>query len=105
MVRGEVEWGCTEIDCENQIPYVSREECSVNEAAFEEEIGDDIQKGARARKFKSMGHVCARFQAALVAKESVKFFMQQGEDVCVWGYCDGIVLWHMLDRQYGDRKW
>ena len=66
-------------------PYVIREECSVDGATFEEEIGNDIRKGDRARKFKAMEHECARFQAVLGAKESVKCFMQRGEDACVLG--------------------
>ena len=47
---------------------MSREECSVDGGAFEEEIGDDIQKGDWARKFEAMGHGCARFQAVLGTK-------------------------------------
>ena len=38
-------WGCAYISCEDQIPYVSKEEFPVDGAALEEEIGDDIWKG------------------------------------------------------------
>ena len=74
-------------------------------AAFEEEIGDIIQKGGRARKFEAMGHGCACFQAVLGEKKIVKCFMQRGKDTCVWGYCGRIVLWRVVDRRYGARKW
>ena len=84
---------------------MSREEFSVDGATFEEEIGDDIWKGARARKFKAMGHGCYRFQAVLGSKERVKYFMQRGEDACIWGYYDRSVLWRVVDRRYGARKW
>ena len=75
MCGGEGEWGCAEVSCEDQIPYVSREKCPVDGAALEEEIGDDIQKEDRARKFEAMIHGRARFQAIIGAKESIKCFM------------------------------
>ena len=48
-------------------------------ATIEEEIGDDIQKGARARKFEATRHGRACFQVILGIKESIKCFMQRGE--------------------------
>ena len=84
---------------------MSREECSVDGAAFEEEIGDNIRKGGRVRKFEAMRHRCACFQAVLVEKYSVKLLVHQGDYAYVWGYCAGSVLWHVVDRRYGDRKW
>ena len=33
----------------------------VDGAAFDEEIGDNIRKGGRVRKFEAIRHGCARF--------------------------------------------
>ena len=52
-----------------------------------------------------MVHGRARFQAILGAKESIKCFMQRGESACVWGYCAGRVLWHVVDGRHGTGKW
>ena len=57
---------------------MSREKFPVNGAALEEEIGDDIWKGDRARKFEVLRHGRASFQAILGAKESIKVYMQRG---------------------------
>ena len=51
---------------------MSRKECYVYGAAFEEEIGDNIRKGDLSRKFKEMGHGYAFCQAVLRSKGSVK---------------------------------
>ena len=31
--------------------------------------------------------------------------MQRGEDACIGGYLDGSILWCVMDRSYGARKW
>ena len=50
----------------------------MNGAAPEEEICDNIRKGDRVRKSEAIRHRRARFQAVIVAKESIKIFMQRG---------------------------
>ena len=84
---------------------MSRETFSVGGDPPENEIGDNIWKGARARNFEMMRHGRDRFQAILELKERIKGFVQRGEDEYVWGYYDGIFLWHVVDRWHGARKW
>ena len=80
MREGGGVWGCAEISCMYQIPYVNRANCPVDGAALEEEIGDNIWKGDRARKFEVMRHGRSFFQYIIGAKEIIKSFMQRGED-------------------------
>ena len=87
-VGGSGEWGCAEIACEDQVPYVSRKERPVDGDALEEEIGEYIWKGDRARNFEAMRYGRARFQAILGEKYSIKGFMR-GERMHEFG---GIVL-------------
>ena len=42
MDRGGRKWGFKEVLIEDQIPYVGREKCTMDEVALEEEVGDDI---------------------------------------------------------------
>ena len=77
----------------------------MDEAALEEETGDNIRKGDWLRKFEAMRHGRTRFQAILGAKEIIKGFIQRGEESRVLGYCDGIVLWRVVDRWHGASKW
>ena len=77
----------------------------MNGAAIEEEIGDDIWKGDQARKFEMMRHGRAFFQYIIGAKEIIKSFMQREGGACVWGYCDGSVLWCVVYRWHGASKW
>ena len=62
-------------------------------------------RGDRSRKFDSMRHGLARFQAIIRVKESIKGFMQKVEDECVWGYCVGRILWCVVDGWNGAGKW
>ena len=84
---------------------MSREKLLVDGAALEEEICDDIRKGAQARNFEVMRHGRARFQDILRAKESIKVFMKRGDNACVWGYCAGRALWNVLNGRHGSGKW
>ena len=49
-------------------------------AALEDGICDNIRKGDRAIKFEVMRHGLAGLQAILGAEESIKGFMQRGDD-------------------------
>ena len=73
--------------------------------ALEEVIGDGICKGHRAKKLEAMRYGRASFQDIIRAKESIKSFMQRGEDTCAWGYSDGHVFWCVMNRWHGARKW
>ena len=105
MGGGGEECGCADIAYEDHFVYVSIEKCPVDDAALKEEIGDNIRKGDQSRKFEAMRHGCTCFQDIIGAKESIKGFIQRGEESCVWGYCDGSVLWHVVDRWHSASKW
>ena len=74
-------------------------------AVIEEEIGNDIRKGDRARKLEAIRHGRDRFQDIIEAKESITGFMQRREDSWVWGYYAGHDLWRVVDGRHGAGKW
>ena len=51
-----IKWGFTEVPREDNIPYVRREKRTMDGAALEEEVGDDMWHWAQARKLKVMIH-------------------------------------------------
>ena len=59
MDDGGRKWGFTEVSIEDQIPYVGREKFTMDGAALEKEVGDDIWQWDQARNFKVMIHGCA----------------------------------------------
>ena len=77
----------------------------MDRAALEEIIGDNIWKGDLAGNIEAVRYGRARFKAILGGNESIKGFMQSGEDAYVWGYCDGRMFWCVMDWSHGAGEW